>query len=195
MPRGVLAYINFVDPRTGADPGFGIEAGGGHPDQGLPGHGHPDQGLPNAPVRPDNGLPPLNVARPWPPRPHPWPPQKPDGPSITDPDWGIDAGLAPEQPIYIPADPPPAPGQGLPPYAGNLPVEPVEPGTIWPPVDGLDPAAEGFLLVLVLGVGFRYVKVIGAPPATEPDPGVPTHPIVPPAGTKPITPPPAQPKV
>jgi hypothetical protein len=52
-----------------ADPGFGIEAGGGEhpwwgggrparPDQGLPaGGGHPSTGFPLDPARPDNSLP------------------------------------------------------------------------------------------------------------------------------------------
>jgi len=126
---GDLYLIEDVSRPT--DPGFGggLPAGGGHPDQGLPGYGHPDQGLPgyghpgNRPPgswggRPDQGLPgqgghPGNALPIAPVRPdHPitlppgmWPPTLPPGANV--PDIGLPPGRPghPAQPIVIPPDP------------------------------------------------------------------------------------------
>jgi hypothetical protein len=181
-----LAYIKFInDPR--------------HPDQGLPGGepGAPDQGLPpGEPGAPDQGLPPIfggfpghpsqGPIFPWPPRPWPplpWPP-RPWPPTPVDPDWGVDAGLAPGQPIYLPIGPDQGLPNPLPPVAGHLPAPP-EPGTIWPPLPPSVPAGTAAVLVWIIGVGWRYT-VITIPVA--PGQGLPVNPPAPGQGLPPVSP-------
>jgi hypothetical protein len=143
----MFAYIKFIhDPR--------------HPDQGLP------PGEPGEPVAPDQGLPgepatPTHPIygfrpRPWPPL--PWPP-RPWPPTPVDPDWGLDAGVAPGQPIYLPI----GPDQGLPPVGGHEPPTDPPPGTVWPPIPGA-PEGKAAILVWIIGVGYRYFVVELPPP-------------------------------
>jgi hypothetical protein len=175
-----LAYIKFVDPRTGRpiDPGFGND-GSEYPDQGLPGApghpgnalpgapGHPSQGLPWAPGRPDTG--PIDPAKPWPPLPwppRPWPPVN-WPPDASDPDWGVDAGIAPSQPIYIPGG---EIDNSLPPVHGHPSTGPVLPGTVWPPLPPTVPEGKAALLAWFYRLGWRYVVVDVKPPIVDNSP-------------------------
>jgi hypothetical protein len=57
---------------------------------------------------------------------------------------------------------------GLPPVAGTRPIEePVEPGTIWPPLPPSFPAGTHAVLVWISGLGYRYA-VIEVPEGAEP---------------------------
>jgi hypothetical protein len=149
--QGDLYHVHFVDA---VDPGYG-RPGGGHPDQGLPGHGgHPDHGLPGRPPHvgggpifhpghPDHGLP----SQPGHPgnRPpgsgnpvfpdnslpsHP-PPQVAPGQVIVlirgaDGKWKY-AALVPGTPPPRPLPEPPAPDQGLPPTPPPTAGQPLPP--------------------------------------------------------------------
>jgi hypothetical protein len=144
MPRGSWAYITFVD-----------DAGGGHPDQGLPGGppSHPGNRPPGSaggPVDPGwGGGPPLH------------PGHRPPGSGGGHPDQGLPgqpphAGHLPVWPVD-PTHPiaPPSPGHELP------PVDP-PPGTIWPPLPPdaeLPDGGKAVVLVAIEGVGYRYVVI------------------------------------
>jgi hypothetical protein len=177
-----LAVIKFIDPRTGGEypdqglpgqpeyPDQGLPSGSpGAPDQSLPGHsGHPSHPIYSLPPRP---WPPIHwPPRPWPPL--PWPP-RPWPPTPVDPDWGLDAGLAPGQPIYLPIGPDQGLPNPLPPVAGHLPANPPTPGTIWPPLPPSVPAGTAAVLVWIIGVGWRYTVIEVPPPEASQNP-VPT---------------------
>ena len=150
---------------------------GARPDQGLPGYGHPDQGLPGSggvpghlPAPPAGTFPPPSPAHPI----VPAPPTTPPG-SIWPPPNRPDAGL-PTPPVH--------PGQGLPtppPTVGGGPVVPS--GKFW-------------IVAGIPGVGWRYVCVDPSLDAGMPLPGggYPDNTLPGTPSTKPITPPPAQPK-
>jgi hypothetical protein len=157
-----------------------LGGGGARPDQSLPGYGHPDQGLPSTGIPGHLPAPPAGV---WPPPSPahpivPAPPTTPPG-SIWPPPNRPDAGLPvhPNYPSTGPVPPPVYPSQGLPtppPTVGGGPVVPS--GKYW-------------VVVGIPGVGWRYVCVDPSLDAGYPDNTLPGTP-----STKPITPPPAQPK-
>jgi hypothetical protein len=145
-----LAYIRFIDERTGrpVDPDYGVDEGHpgapGHPDHGF-NPGHPDQGLPGRPgrpPRPGQGLPPSG--RPIDPGfgwggggEHPGHlPSRPGGRPI-DPGFGWGGG---ERPGHLPSHGgrPVDPGYGVEEggNAGQLPIWPVGPDQGLPPVPG-----------------------------------------------------------
>jgi hypothetical protein len=124
---GNLYHVHFLQP---TDPGFG--QGGGHPDQGLPGHGHPDQGLPGSGGHPGN-RPPGSGHPAFPDHTLPGgpPPHVPPGTTlilVRDPAgvWHY-AAIQPGQPV-----PPPLPDQGL-------PTPPTRPGQPLPPTPAPKP--------------------------------------------------------
>lgn len=109
-----FAMITFLD-NAPTDPGFGNEAGGGHPGGGPvypPGHpsaglpiqpGHPSGGFPVAPGHPDAGLPGHGHPGNRPPNVPPnvtWPPQMPNRPSNELPPEL--SGNRPTNPIHLP---------------------------------------------------------------------------------------------
>jgi hypothetical protein len=162
------------------------EMGAGYPDQGLPpgSPGAPDQGLPE-PIYPDQGLPP-SVSHPI----MPLPPGSPVAP--THPISGEPG--APSYPIYIPIGPDQGlpdsgahPDQGLP-GSGAHPDQGLpgggKPPAIWPPLPPGAPYPSGtlWLLAILPGVGWRYVRVdLG----TRPDQGLPVAPAHPDQGLPP----------
>jgi hypothetical protein len=141
MPQGSWAYITFVD------------SPGGHPDAGLPGGPptHPGNRPPGSwggPVDPGwGGGPPLHPGhRPPGSGEHPSHGLPGGGHGSTLPVWPVDG----EHPIA-----PPSPGHPLP------PIDP-PPGTIWPPLPpgtDIEPGQKALVLVLIEGVGYRYVVI------------------------------------
>jgi hypothetical protein len=199
MSRGYWAWIQPASrPGGGRFPDNSLPGGedGGYPDHGF-NPDYPDQGLPGGggrPPRPGQGLPhpgrpvdpgwgwggggerPIDPGygwgggeRPGHGLPHPGRP--------VDPGWGWGGGQGGEAgqlPVW-----PLGPEHGLPPIPGQ-PLPPIDPppGTIWPPLgepgQGLPPGVKpGKVLVLVLisGVGYRYVVL-----ELKPDQGGPVAP-------------------
>jgi len=190
----VLAVISFIDQHgRPIDPGFGggIEAGGGRPDNELPGTGpvdpgfgggiggpvDPGFGFPLPPVRPDNSLPGGRPERPenglptYPVRPDnglPSPPTVWPKPPVGT--WPPPQPVYPSHPIY--------PTDGI---DNSLPLPP---GSIYPP---LPPEVAGGKIIAfcwIVGVGYRWVVLDpslkpGFPlpkPPVKPDQGLPTTP-------------------
>ena len=174
---GDLYLIEEVSRPT--DPGFGggLPAGGGRPDQGLPGYGHPDQGLPGY-GHPDQGLPGMP--------PHPWRPGHGGGP-LPDHDlpWGPGrpgnalpiAPVRPSHPITLPPGmwpptlPPGAnvPDIGLPPGRPGHPAQPI----VIPPDPDLGIEQPIYLPELPEGVALLIAlpnaqPKSGTPPNTQP---------------------------
>jgi hypothetical protein len=175
MSKRFLAVVSLLRD-LGVRPDQGLPPGSpGYPDQGLPGDEYPDQGLPGGGYYPDQGLPP-SVSHPI----MPLPPGSPVAP--THPIYGPGG---PSFPIYIPIGPdhglppvsPGAPDQGLPGGGSGSPGTPShpiagQPPTIWPPLPPGAPYPSGtlWLLAILPGVGWRYVRVdLGA----HPDQGLP----------------------
>ena len=124
--------------------------------------GRPDNSLPGVPGSPDNSLPGMGGS--------------PSHPIVVPPLPGI--WPPPGQPTFPIALPPGEPTQPI--YIEGSPEHPITmpPATIWPPLPPVGPTGKYAILILVVGVGYRWLVVEG--------PG-PSHPIAP-------QPPEAQPK-
>lgn len=162
------------------DPGYGVDEGGG-PGQGLPGdewdgdpgYGHEEGGSPDHGFNPDypsHGFPPG-----W---------GRPGGGG--HPSQGLPGGRpggggsAGQLPIW-----PMGPEHGLPPVPGHpLPPTDPPPGTIWPPLGepgqplppGLPTSGKVLALVLISGLGYRYVVLDLKPSQGLPAGGRPGQP-------------------
>jgi hypothetical protein len=114
----------------------------------------------------------------------------------TDPDYGVDEGMGPDQGLPIgPPGTPSHPIQPVPPVVPGAPDQglPSEPGTIWPPLPPGAPTGKVWAFVWIRGYGRHWV-ILENPPA--PGQGLPKPPHAPerPGQLPGQTPPTAQPK-